>query len=342
MFLTVSRLSKSRERSCIDDGVLVRLRSELDIKEHNLKELNDKLSEYRSATGNLQASLDKISGEIDEKEQKIKELGEELNVDEERIYKLNEEIENLRVEKESNERQVRKLSDMLMMDESEKNRLVEEISRIKADDDMKISILKKENEGLHDEIRRLESMIDELSRGEGRILEKVDSCEEEKKKLMESVGRLKAKSKVLLDLGKLSDEQVGEVRGIERLVDGISYDTCILVRDFVGRMQSISDGYVRLVNLFEDVTGAVRVYVRVRGNVAVDRESEGRMKYEFDSGSRLLNEKYRVFGYFDESYTNEGVFLGDKSGKLCDEKSFKCKDEVYMRFDGLNSVRVTN
>jgi hypothetical protein len=194
--------------------------------------------------------------------------------------------------------------------------------------------LSNNNEYLRSEIRDLQMKIDGMiNSGKSLDVRVVDTCEDEKNELKSLVSRLVDKSNLLLSLN-LIDTQRTEVESILKDVSGVEYENCNSVREFVGKMVDISKSYIRLVNLFEDLTGAVRVYVKVKG---ISDNIDDNIVYRFDKSSRLLNDKYRVFGYFDSSYTNEGMFLGNKIGGLCNER-YVCKSEVYMKFDGLNSV----
>jgi hypothetical protein len=197
--------------------------------------------------------------------------------------------------------------------------------------------LKDVNSELHNQIRKLQSTIDGFDTRIDKVDSKVDNCEDEKRNLKGMIDMLKSKCSVLLDIGKLSVDQKDDVDSILRSVSVIDLEKCSVVRDFVGNMKSLSDSYIKLVNLFEDLTGAVRVYVKVKG---ISNNKDDNMIYLFDKDKRVLDfsgKQYHVFGFFDKSYTNEGMFLGDNRGKLCDNSNV-CKSDVYMKFDGLNSV----
>jgi len=248
----------------------------------NNKQLLAKCEEIKANAENLtQAQLEelaKLKSELEEKEQQLQDKDQQLN---EKDQQLNEKNQQLNAQNENIITQANKIKD-----------LTEELARLIAAQSESPEINETKPEGCKDAFNSLQELyntyIDLIQRVENSIKEK--SPNEDMKKQFDNITEW---------FNKLN-------------LQSITQDNCAEINETLNNNKDeFNNNIINLINLNEDINGAVRVYIRIKptneATATIQLKNNEELTVTCNGTSNTYGKFYKVF---PPTFSTKDVFRG--------------------------------
>ena len=290
---------------------LEQLKTDLSLKDTEIKNLqakNSELKERVQSSNDLDLELDNLKTElrkvIDERDSILANLASKENQIEEVMQKLNSLKDVCDLETEKLRKEIERL--LIALDQTEKSKIIPQTSFAECNKDLEnYKMIRESLESKRNIINKVDSIIDSSIYLESLTSDKRSVIKERysqiKTFMLEKMDTFKFDS---LDAQIISEKERNGT--VIKLSDSICTNLSILFENWNKSVDTFNKFNEDLSNLFEDLLGAVRVYIRIKSPGSLVSSSDGKF---IDFSSSKFGP---FFGVFQKD--NEDVFYNDQFG----------------------------